>query len=334
MLALQAEPKLRGRELGEYLDRLEAEIDNIRSALAWAKETGQIEAGLQVASSLLWFWNLRGYQAEGQEWLQSLLMQPTTAGNAETRLSALQSLALTTSRRGEQETARRLYAEAQTLARELNDQPDLAGSYLGLGTVAMGMGDYALAQTMYDQSIAVWRALGNEQQALIVTVWIGILAILQEDYARAAQVLENTVGALRHLENKNNLSFANRWWGYALMFLGNHTAAAAKFRESLTVNLELADRQAVAACLNAFGVLAAERQDYQRAGVLLAAAEQTYLSIQMTLLPFDQQFHDRYTRSLRTQLDAPALAAAAAEGRALTLQQAIALAVAEIQRAA
>jgi predicted ATPase/class 3 adenylate cyclase len=70
-LAWKAEPHLRSHQQVEWLDRLETEIDNIRSALAWGME-GEVLDGLRLATSIYWFWHIRGYRVEGEQWLQRL----------------------------------------------------------------------------------------------------------------------------------------------------------------------------------------------------------------------------------------------------------------------
>ena len=60
-LAEQAEPNLRAFDMVMWLDRLEAELDNIRAALGWAQENN-VEAQLRLASALPWFWHIRGHK--------------------------------------------------------------------------------------------------------------------------------------------------------------------------------------------------------------------------------------------------------------------------------
>jgi predicted ATPase len=70
-LAWKAEPHLRSHQQVEWLDRLETEIDNLRSALAWGME-GNVIDGLRLVTSIYWFWHIRGYRVEGQQWLERL----------------------------------------------------------------------------------------------------------------------------------------------------------------------------------------------------------------------------------------------------------------------
>jgi predicted ATPase/class 3 adenylate cyclase len=71
-LALAAEPHLRAHAQLEWLDRLENELDNLRLALEWSLEN-HADLGLRLATALYWFWHIRGYRLEGEQWLRNLL---------------------------------------------------------------------------------------------------------------------------------------------------------------------------------------------------------------------------------------------------------------------
>ena len=76
-LAEEAERHLDGLAQAAWLDLLERELDNLRAALEWAITSGNVEAGLRLASitnGSTWGW--RGHVPEGQRWLQRLLATP------------------------------------------------------------------------------------------------------------------------------------------------------------------------------------------------------------------------------------------------------------------
>jgi hypothetical protein len=76
-LAAGAASKLTGRQQISYLDKLEADRDNIGSALRWLVATGQIERGLRTAALAWRFWHLRAHLEEGRALLEGLLAGPT-----------------------------------------------------------------------------------------------------------------------------------------------------------------------------------------------------------------------------------------------------------------
>ena len=72
-LAEEAYPELRGPDQLEWLERLEAEHDNMRAALSWALERKEAEVALRLGGALWWFWSVRGYHSEGRRWLEAAL---------------------------------------------------------------------------------------------------------------------------------------------------------------------------------------------------------------------------------------------------------------------
>ena len=63
--------------------RLDAELDNVRAALAWLDEAGEPEAGLRLAAAMFLHWMVRGAYREGRRHLERALARadraPTTA---------------------------------------------------------------------------------------------------------------------------------------------------------------------------------------------------------------------------------------------------------------
>src|SRR5262249_37910428 len=108
-LAEQAEAELAGPDRRAWLDRFEAEHDNLRAALDWSlsgkaeggrrkdegdpnpnlhpsgtREAGVFilhpsEAALRLATALWTFWNVRGHWTEGRSWLEGALAASPTA---------------------------------------------------------------------------------------------------------------------------------------------------------------------------------------------------------------------------------------------------------------
>ena len=68
-LAEEAEPALMGADQVPWMERLEAEHDNLRAALSWSLEAGDAESALRIGGALWRFWNVRGHSSEGRRWL-------------------------------------------------------------------------------------------------------------------------------------------------------------------------------------------------------------------------------------------------------------------------
>jgi predicted ATPase/class 3 adenylate cyclase len=78
-LAERAEPELIGPEQRRWLDQLEREHDNLRAALTWARERGEVETGLRLVVALRRFWERRSPPREGRAWVEALLVLEAAA---------------------------------------------------------------------------------------------------------------------------------------------------------------------------------------------------------------------------------------------------------------
>ncbi|MCW5853217.1 MAG: tetratricopeptide repeat protein, partial [Anaerolineae bacterium] len=145
-----------GPALGEWLDRVEAELNNIRAVLAWSQEATlsaeagepeaqRVTAGLEIAGLLWRFWALRGRFSEGRAWLEALLAQgqglPPSA-----RYYALHTAGNLASDQGDYARAKEWYEECLTLSETLGKALIVAHMHNNLGNIALLQGDYARAE--------------------------------------------------------------------------------------------------------------------------------------------------------------------------------------------
>jgi non-specific serine/threonine protein kinase len=129
-LAERAEPELRRADQIRWLDRLEGELDNLRAALGWALDSDRhVEAGLRLATALLWFWHARDHKREGSDWLQRALAAeertrgavPLSPSRVLTRARALNAASLLMGMHRRLAEFKALAEEALMLARGLGE---------------------------------------------------------------------------------------------------------------------------------------------------------------------------------------------------------------------
>ena len=143
----------------EWLDRLDDEHDNVRTALQWAYDNNETELGLRLAVRLEQFWEARGQLAEGRRWLANLL------SNAEGSPPALHAAALRIA--GSRTFAPDL-AQAAVLTelslglyREAQDLNGTAEALYQRGVIAFYQADYARARECLEESQVLARDLGD-----------------------------------------------------------------------------------------------------------------------------------------------------------------------------
>lgn len=267
-LAETAAPALHGPEQIAWFDRLDAEQANLRVALAWLLETGEVVDTLRLAGALHWFWHVRGHYAEGRAWLERALAQaqadgaliPATLlaqahgvighlaidqGNAAAALPhAEQSLALW--RDLERNPARRPSAQYPVL--------------LAIEGVlhATGMrGDHSQTQHLVPELVARIEALADPW----LEAWLafsygaaelenfGHVAFAQESLARA-QALFNVLGDIYYQAQ------VLAWLGVLAMLQGDTATARASYEMALAEARRLKERALEAQALNHLGDVA------------------------------------------------------------------------------
>lgn len=240
-LVQAAEPELVGSWQVAWLERLEADIDNLRAALHWGAEQGDNELTAQIASCLWLFWLRRGHLSEGWRWHKTILER--RAGLS----PALQARLLRGAGRladylGDHSTATDLLTESLALARQVNDH-DLASQALNnLGTLATSRNDYHYAQQLHEESYLLHQKLGNQRGMAISLNNLGIAFAYQHQKARAQELITQSLGLWRQVGDIWGVAAALNNLGVLAMERGNYTAARAYHEESLAIRHSLGDR--------------------------------------------------------------------------------------------
>jgi non-specific serine/threonine protein kinase len=244
--AQRAEPGLLGAEQLGWLDRLEAERDNLRAALVWsapqaARDPEAAERGLLLAAALWRFWELRGPLRAGRRWLEQALAAAQHADPAP-RARALSALGHLAVLQGDVGTAGAALDAALALWRDLPESMERrrgeATTLLDLGAAALARAEYDTASARFGDSLSLWQALGE--------AW-GMAGAL-EGLGSVAQKRLPIEGLAVHDR------------GAAL------ERAAARFGESLTLRQQIGDAWGVSRAYHKLGTVAQqqgeEREEY------------------------------------------------------------------------
>ena len=122
-LAEEAEPHLVSAAQQIWFQALDAELDNVRAALAWTRQTEQREMTLRLAGALSEYWDSRGFWAEALDWLEPEL---DSAVPAPLRAKALLIASKQARWMGDMTRAEAYGEAALNLARSLGE-PSMAG---------------------------------------------------------------------------------------------------------------------------------------------------------------------------------------------------------------
>jgi predicted ATPase len=216
-LAEAAEPQLEGAQQAAWLDRLEQDHDNLRTALEWAIATRQTDLGVKLGVALRQFWFMRGYLSEGRMRLEEILARPATTLSLVAQAQALNSAGLLARYQADYAAAQAHIRASLAIQRQLGDEKGIADALSNLGYVTLHQGDDGAAGILYEESLAINRQLGNEQGMADSLSHLALVAFQHGDYATANTLDHQSLVIWRKLGDQQGVA-------WALNKLG-HTAA-------------------------------------------------------------------------------------------------------------
>lgn len=325
-LAERAESELSGPEQGHWLERLEREHDNVRLALPWTLASGRHDLAVRFGWALHIFWAMRGHHQEGRRWMEAALASCALSDVEEAR--ALAAAGLLARMHGDFTTATLRLQAALDRFRALNDRPRVLVTLSRLGQAARFAGEYERAKALATEGLALAREMGDEERVVWMLDVLGAVALAERDFAGAKAIftealpLADKSGDLRYLSGmQTNLATA-------ALGEGDFVAAAKYARASLTSSAPLAIRRGITRALDILGSIAAAQDEPTRATRLFGGAEGLRESDGLAQWSADRELYERQLPALRSTLGEEGYAAAWAEGRAMTLDEAVALALA------
>jgi len=331
-LARRAEAKLTGEDQVEWLKLLEVEHDNLRAALVWAQESDAREAGLRLAAALAAFWLRVGYLSEGSRWLERALADCQEGGV--THIKALYQAGRLAQQRGDYEQALDFAGQSLALSRELEDQRGIARALGLMGWITHWQGDRDKAGPLLVEAVALARESGDERTIARTLLFLSDLRLRQAAHKEAATLLQESLEFYQRMGDTWSMAWALAGVGEVARLRGDHKRAVAQLQLSLTLYQELDSKSEIPYPLEALALSAADQRLFQRAAHLWGAASALRDRIHAHLPPSYEADYAPTLDKVRAALGEETFTAAWAEGRALTLEQALSLAGAAPSEAA
>jgi predicted ATPase len=320
-----AEPHLRGLDQKRWLDALELEHDNLRAALRWCIDTAQAEIGLRLIGALWRFWHLHSHLAEGRRWCQEVLALPAAGERTRERGRGLTALGGLAYWQEEVPAFRSAYEEALAIARELGDRAAEAEGVYNLGYAPVYEGDFAGAVTLWEESLAMFREL-DFRRGVADCLWVlGIAARLDGDVPRSRALAEESLRLHREAGDRFGVSIALYALGRTALAQGDLSTAESSLLEALDIDEEVGSRTGMGVIMDNLAAQANVRGDHLRALRLGGASSSLKEAARGQAPPPLIDLPDP-REAAREVLGEAVVAAAWEEGRAMTLEQAVALA--------
>jgi predicted ATPase/DNA-binding CsgD family transcriptional regulator len=233
VLAQTADSFLRGPDEAVWLDRLEAEFDNIRVALAFSlTDPDGTEPGLRLAAALRWFCNMRGRGGEILEALNVLLERPGAQRPTLIRARALATSCHLRNQFGDDSAVPSLAGEELRIARALGDGAIAADALAQLCWFTFEHGDLAGARAQIGEAARLARATGDPRLVTFVLLNSGVFAGEAGDTDAAVADLQEACTLARAAADHYELAIALGNRGRYEHMAGRSQAARVYFREA------------------------------------------------------------------------------------------------------
>ncbi|GAA1059101.1 adenylate/guanylate cyclase domain-containing protein [Agromyces bracchium] len=267
-----------GEDRSAWLDRFDADHDNVRTALDWAAVHGETDLALRLAAASWRFWQSRGHLYEGRSRLETVIS--LEGGEPLNRARALEALGGVYWWQGDIEKCVPPYREALAIQRESGDPAAIANaiynSAIGqsVAAVTTGVTDEVRAEVygLYDEGEAIYRELGDENGLGNIT-WGRGLAVsdLDDDLTQALELFHRSIDHYRSAGNE----FGMGWGMFEVAIfsarLGDLETAWDYLEEGLELFAPHRDVSAVVLFLSLAAALAQAADDEERAARLAGA---------------------------------------------------------------
>ncbi|HEY1296360.1 MAG TPA: tetratricopeptide repeat protein [Chloroflexota bacterium] len=262
-----------------WLQRLEADHNNLRAALRWALDEQNAETALRLNSAVWHFWYARGYLSEGSRWLGEALRLADTQGIAAARARALTGAGVLAHYQGHYARAARLCGQSLKLCRSVGDRAGVAAALHGLALVARSGGDFAMARTMYEEARSIHEALGNQWGLSYTLRYLAVVLWMEAEYASAQPVIEASLALAKDIGDRQGVATTLTVKSYVACSLGEYVAAELAANESLAQHEAYGDRRGCAQAVWALGMAVAGQGRYAEANAHHKRALATFAEI-------------------------------------------------------
>jgi predicted ATPase/class 3 adenylate cyclase len=308
----------------------------------------------------------QGAHAQAQQRAEESLALYRQLGDQRGISFALQTLGAVALNQDEYDRAIQLEEESLSYFREVNDKSGIGLSYLYLGVIALEKAEPTRAMERLQEALTLFRQVGDKRSIAIATRVMGNVELNQAHYASATALLEESLTLVREAKDSQEIRSILQLLGRAAVCEGDYRRAAERFEESLRLARELGQRLGIGGSLVLLGTVARlegdlvsacrliteglsaldAREKYgiasalqalahvllaqdrpQEAAVLFGAAHTLREDLGTPLPRFEQDEYINGLEKLRTRLSATDFTKLSAEGRGLSLEDGVRLAL-------
>ena len=324
---LAAQQEAFGHRRAGWLDRLDADHENLRGAIEFClSEPREVAAGAQMACDLWRYWETHGHLTEGRRILAAVLAKLDET--APIRPRALWVAGYLAELQGDILDARARLEAGISAARDTGDIRAIAYASTYLGPVLYSLREPARGHAVMEIALQLHRKNADQLGVALALMRIGFMHLCAGEAREASDRFSECARVSESSDNVWHRTHAQ--WGLAVAtwLLAEHDSAATLASESLRTMRGNDDPIGIALCLDTLGWIAAKSQPH-RAVVLLGAADAAWSAFLLALPPAFRERHDAALHGAQAALPGSAYLAAFRKGNAMSQAEAIAFALGE-----
>lgn len=269
-----AEDKLRGPDQLIWLDRLEREYSNIRAAVHWCFDTGQVEPGLRFVGALGWFWYRHSHITDGRTMAEMMLdldrrhpggTPEASISRLHARARALTSLGSMIYLQGYYTEALACHAASLPLYQAAGDRHGEAMAYNNLGVQAIHMRQPDQALSYLETGLAFSRQVADYWVQANIQGNIAYLYIKTGDWARAEAALADALVQARRVEDRLLVGHCLENLGEVKYGQARYDEAETFLRQGLVAAQECGNKELLSYVVNALAYVAFKQARYGEA---------------------------------------------------------------------
>ena len=350
-LVERVEPEWLDAEQVALLDGVQ---DELRAALRWSLDAGQVEVGLRLGIGCWPMWYLRARFEEGRTWLLELQRVATAAEVQVLRCRALAFAGHLTFAEGDTGRGEALLREGLAIAERQGDDLGVCICSMYLGHVVGLRSTRAESEVLYERALVMARALGSwawQTRALMVLARVsyeqgdlvrteafvdealrlfaardhptsrgrvlavsGRVAAMSGDHDRARNLGEESVALLDQLGDKQGQAFAHGLAAQSALDRGDRVDAADHLAAVLSLTRETHERMAIARGLEGMAELLAAATP-ERAARMVGTAAGVRESARISAAPIERDRLEVVIAQVESTIGSGAVSDEIAKGR-------------------
>ena len=268
----------------------------------------------------------QGNMGDGVPLLEQGLAVYRVLGDKIGQADTLEWLSLTTN---DIEHAIDLVRESLCLYRELGHLYGITGSLSSLARLTIVKGDFSSPAPWLEEAFSLSRQMGDQVNEAEILKAFGNLAYWQDNYGRAKAYYEEAMLLCEKIGDQNQYLWAQVYTACTILRQGDNQQARKMFEDCIRGSKKVGNLITLAYAMEGLASLNVNQRQPKRAAQLIAWADAVREKLNNHRAPVEQVAVEKDLAVIHSKMDDAEFARLSAEGHAMTVEQAIALAMEE-----